>query len=169
VPAYEIMSSTALCDMLVWCVALIALAATQAGWKSPEATWRELPAEELMTITQMLAIRDDVNQVRLADMPGTTRLSADQPSAACVRVFGRSDTVLPLHAVIAGASGLMTSQTGTHCWAHKPAVTFHLALIQALVASPGGHCRACKHSPARQPSPALHFDYRLWSGHGQGG
>ncbi len=36
----------------------------QAGWKSPEAAWRELPAEELATVTQMLAIRDDVNQVR---------------------------------------------------------------------------------------------------------
>ena len=44
----------------------------QAGWKSAESAWRELPAEELTAINQMLAIREVVTQARyrrLNDLP----------------------------------------------------------------------------------------------------
>ena len=42
------------------------VACAQAGWRSAESAWRDLPAQELTAITQMLAIREHVNQARLS-------------------------------------------------------------------------------------------------------
>lgn len=37
----------------------------QAGWKGVQKEWRSLPEEELNTFTALLAIRNEVNLVRM--------------------------------------------------------------------------------------------------------
>ena len=67
------------------CVSNLPSAILQAGWRSPEAAWRDLPAEELATVTQMLAIRDDVNQVRPVHLLETLRAGKHVSSPARCR------------------------------------------------------------------------------------
>ena len=75
----------------------------QAGWKSPEASWRELPAEELTAVTQMLAIRDDVNQARLSrahrrtldNCGGHHLMLRCRPALRLIRVFARCTRCSP--------------------------------------------------------------------------